>query len=94
MKSYPLFTFNLLNNYEIFLIELESNYEHFSQSHNSGVEEYILGISGKCKIILDSEEIVVEEGEALNFKADISHTYCNPFERKYMIYNLIFYNER
>lgn len=45
--------------------------------HKKGVEEYLVVEAGRIKAILDGDEYVLEEGDALYFEADIAHRFDN-----------------
>ena len=75
----------------IFSIEFESGCSHTSEKHNDGVEEYILVQTGTLQLIMNDQEIILSEQQAIRFKADIPHSYHNPFEKQCTVYNIIFY---
>ena len=45
--------------------------------HRSGVEEYILVQKGILRAVIEGEEYLLEEGDALYFEADVSHRFDN-----------------
>ncbi len=45
--------------------------------HKRGVQEYIVVEKGRLAAILDGEEHVLEEGDALYFEADVTHRFDN-----------------
>lgn len=92
MRAYPLFAYDPIRNVEIFYIEFDMGCCHVSDKHNDGVEEYILVLTGKLQLVLNEKEIVIEEKQAIRFRADIPHAYNNPFDRQCMVYNIIFYS--
>lgn len=91
MRAYPLFPYDPIRNVEIFSIEFDSGCSHTSEKHNDGVEEYILVQTGTLQLILNGQEIILSEQQAIRFKADIPHSYHNPFEKQCTVYNIIFY---
>lgn len=91
MRAYPLFRYDPIRNVEIFHIEFDAGCRHTSEKHNEGVEEYILVQAGTLQLVLNGQEITVEEKQAIRFKADIPHSYNNPFDTKCTVYNIIFY---
>lgn len=91
MRAYSLFPYDPIRNVEVFYIEFDSGCCHTSEKHNDGVEEYIFVCSGKLQLVLNEEEIVVDEKQAIRFRADIPHSYNNPFSEKSTVYNTIFY---
>jgi transcriptional regulator with XRE-family HTH domain len=45
--------------------------------HRRGVEEYVVVEKGRLRAVLGGEDYLLEEGDALNFEADISHRFDN-----------------
>jgi transcriptional regulator with XRE-family HTH domain len=91
MRAYPLFPYDPIRNVEVFHIEFDTGCRHASDKHNDGVEEYILVQTGKLQLILNGQEIIVGEKQAIRFRADIPHAYNNPFDEQCTVYNIIFY---
>ena len=48
--------------------------------HRKGVEEYVVVERGRLRAILDGEEHLLEEGDALFFEADVPHRFDNAGE--------------
>lgn len=91
MRAYPLFAYDPVRNVETFYIEFDPGCDHRSGKHLDGVEEYILVLQGKMELDLNGKTILVEEKQALRFRADSPHAYSNPFEEICTVYNMIFY---
>lgn len=91
MRAYPLFPYDPIRNVEIFHIEFDAGCNHLSEKHNDDVEEYLFVQSGALQLVLDEREIVLTENQAIRFRADIVHSYHNPFDRRCVVYNMIFY---
>lgn len=91
MRAYPVFPFDPIRNVEIFFIAFDAGCSHFSERHNDGVEEYILVQTGTLQLVLNETEITLGEQQAIRFKADIPHSYNNPFDQQCIVYNVIFY---
>lgn len=91
MIAYPLFPYDPIRNVEIFHIDFLAGCSHASERHDTGVEEYLLVQNGALQLILNGQEITVREKQAIRFKADIPHSYCNPFDEPCAVYNIIFY---
>lgn len=91
MRAYPLFPYDPIRNVEVFHIEFDVGCNHASERHNDGVEEYILVQSGNLQLILNEREVILKEKQAIRFKADVPHSYCNPFVEQCTVYNIIFY---
>lgn len=91
MRAYPLFTYDPIRSVETFFIEFDFGCSYNSDKHGSGVEEYIFVVIGKLLLILDGKEITLLEKQSIRFRADIPHSYNNPFENTCEVYNTIFY---
>jgi XRE family transcriptional regulator, regulator of sulfur utilization len=91
MRAYPLFAFDPVSGFEIFYIEFDSGCSHASQKHLDGVEEYVLVLHGKLDLILADKQITLNENQAIRFRADVPHSYLNPYGTLTAVYNIIFY---
>ena len=91
MRAYPMFSYDPIRSVEMFLIEFDPECSHASEKHSEGVEEYILVLSGKLQMIINGEEVVIDNQQALRFRADVPHEYNNPFSETCTVYNIIFY---
>ena len=91
MRAYPMFSYDPIRSVEMFLIEFDPECRHTSDKHSEGVEEYILVLSGKLQMIINGEEVVIDNQQALRFRADVPHEYNNPFSEMCTVYNIIFY---
>lgn len=91
MRAYPIFSYDPIRSVEMFLIEFDPECHHASEKHSEGVEEYILVLSGKLQMIINGEEVVIDNQQALRFRADVPHEYNNPFSEMCTVYNIIFY---
>lgn len=92
MKIYPFFPFDAGKNFEILSIELACGCSHQSPPHATGVEEYIFVFSGKLEMTLGTSNILLKQGEALKFNANLPHTYSNNEFETCTFQNLIVYN--
>lgn len=92
MRAYSLFPYDPIRNMESFYIEFDSGCEHCSPKHNDGVEEYIFIVKGQLRLVLDDKEIILNERQALQFSADVPHSYINHFNEQCCLYNIIFYS--
>ena len=91
MRAYPLFTFDPVRSFELFFIEFDSGCSHDSQKHLDGVEEYCIVLQGKLDLVLDGKKITLDQDQAIRFRADILHSYLNPYKNLCTVYNMIFY---
>lgn len=94
MRAYPVFPFDPIRSVEVFIIEFDPECRHASEKHNDGVEEYIMGLSGRLQMVINGKEVVIGKNEALRFCADVPHEYNNPFTEECSVYNIIFYPNR
>ena len=94
MRAFPIFTYDPIRSMEVFFIEFDPGCRHASDKHNDGVEEYLMVLSGRLRLVIDRQEVVIQKGEAIRFRADIPHAYNNPFEEGCTAYNMIFYPNR
>lgn len=92
MQAYPVFPFDPVKEFEIFYIEFSPGCSHHSPRHADGVEEYILVLEGAMDMILNTEKLTLTTGQALRFRADIPHAYCNPYPHLCQVHNIIFYS--
>lgn len=63
--------------FEMYTFELEAESGHYSEAHVKGVEEYFIVTSGKMTVAIGSKEVILNEGDAITFKADREHSYVN-----------------
>jgi transcriptional regulator with XRE-family HTH domain len=57
--------------------------------HRRGVEEHIVVERGSLRVILDGEEYLLREGDALYFEADVTHRFDNAGEGECSYYLVI-----
>ena len=76
-RVFPFFPFDPKKQFEIFLLEFGAGYVHNAESHNVGVEEYLIITKGKLEVEVDSETFTIHEGNAIRFFADLPHIYRN-----------------
>ncbi|MGD6844369.1 helix-turn-helix domain-containing protein [Bacillus infantis] len=79
-KVFPLFPFDPRKQFEIFIVEIAPGWKQSSDQHNEGVEEYITVISGEIEVMIGDNPYTIQEGSALRFAADQSHSYRNTGE--------------
>lgn len=91
MRAWPVFAFDPVRSVEIFRIEFDPGCVHDSQKHLDGVEEYVLVEQGSLDLVLGGHTVSLRTGEAIRFRADVPHSYRNPYESLCKVINLIFY---
>jgi XRE family transcriptional regulator, regulator of sulfur utilization len=79
-KVFPLFSYDPRKKFEIFIVEIAPGFQQTSDKHNEGVEEYITAMSGEIEVIIGDQPYRIQEGSALRFAADQSHSYRNTGE--------------
>jgi quercetin dioxygenase-like cupin family protein len=57
--------------------------------HGSGAEEYVVVDKGRLRAVLEDEECLLEEGDALYFEADVAHRFDNAGEGECSYYVVI-----
>jgi transcriptional regulator with XRE-family HTH domain len=57
--------------------------------HKRGVQEYVVVEKGRLRATLGGEEVVLEEGDALYFEADVTHRFDNAGEGECSYYLVI-----
>jgi transcriptional regulator with XRE-family HTH domain len=57
--------------------------------HRGGAEEYVVVEKGRLRAVLEGEEYLLEEGDALYFEADVAHRFDNAGERECSYYVVI-----
>jgi transcriptional regulator with XRE-family HTH domain len=91
MRAWPVFAFDPVRSVEIFRIEFDPGCVHDSQKHLDGVEEYVLVEQGNLDLVLGGRTVSLGPGQAIRFRADVPHSYRNPYESLCKVTNLIFY---
>lgn len=91
MRAYPLFSYDPIRNVEIFYIEFDQGCHHSSEKHLDGIEEYIFVLQGNLELVINKKKVVVQEKQAVRFRANVFHEYINPCENCCSAYNMIFY---
>jgi len=90
-KVYPIFPFDSSKRFELYAIDIEVGCSHKSESHQEGVEEYILVSEGILKLELEGELYSIKKGDGIRFRADRPHVYHNESSYLTRIHLLIYY---
>lgn len=91
---YSIFPYYDLHRSEILKLEIEPNSKLSNNGHMNGVDEYIFVIKGNVKFILDSEELILNEGDSVRFKGDAPHEFVNCFDSTAYLINILNYVDR
>lgn len=91
MIIYPLFFFDVNRGLEIFTIKLNPGCNHVSESHDDGVEEYIIVTEGIVDITVGEDTYKLEKGDAIRFHANKNHIYRNTSGQHACFENIIYY---
>lgn len=62
-------------NFEQFLVELDADHSHYSVGHSERVQEYILVLEGKMKVVVDEDSYILSPKDAIQFDASLPHAY-------------------
>lgn len=87
----PLFPFEARFGFELFELTLLPGYERLSEAHEAGVVEHVIVLSGAMEVLVDSQWLPLQAGDALRFAADRAHGYRNTTTRPVVFHNLIHY---
>lgn len=77
-RNYPLFPFSSTRRFEMFYIELDPDAFLEAEAHPDGAQEFITAFSGILTVTVNRQNLTIQDGAALCFKADYPHTYHNP----------------
>lgn len=76
-RIYCYFKNTPVRNFEFFHVELDAHSSNATVGHSVKTEEYIYVIYGELVLRTETEEHVLQEGDALVFDSDLQHTYIN-----------------
>lgn len=90
-KLHTLFTYDVKTKIEVFRLSLSPGHQHISLPHNTGVVEHLIAIEGQIDYCLEQTWSTLKCGEAVKFKADVSHGYRNITAQPAVLHNIIHY---
>jgi transcriptional regulator with XRE-family HTH domain len=90
-KSYTLFPYDGNKKFEIYHVEMEPGCRYTSESHNEGVEEYLLMHEGVLEVEIRGQSYTIQAGSGIRFLADAEHTYSNPTLARIRYTAIIYY---
>ncbi|MBF4694009.1 helix-turn-helix domain-containing protein [Fusibacter ferrireducens] len=91
MILYDVFPFDPLSGFEYFYIKLLPGAKHTSPPHFNSTEEYLVVTSGTLVLTVADQEFILKAPEALKFKANVPHTYSNPYDDVVVLQSIIKY---
>jgi transcriptional regulator with XRE-family HTH domain len=91
MMLYDVFPFNPISGFEYFYIKLLPGAKHISTPHENSINEYIIVTKGTLKLTVDKNTFELKAPSALSFKANIEHSYSNPYDEEVIFQNIVKY---
>jgi XRE family transcriptional regulator, regulator of sulfur utilization len=92
-RLYPLFTIETDRRFEIYAIEIEKGGSLSAEAHPAGTQEFLTVFAGELTVCVSRQEHRLREGDAIRFRADRPHVYCNSGEVLTKINLVIQYQE-
>ncbi len=93
-RLYPVFPFEDARGFEMLYIEMDEGSLSESVPHSEGTEEFVIVYEGILSVkVGDEEEYIIDEGSAIRYLADKTHTYKNAYKGKTRICMLIYYKK-
>lgn len=86
-----LFPFDELYGFEMFELTLLPGYERLSESHDPGVTEHVVVLSGEMELLVNDQWQTLEQGMAVRFAGDKPHGYRNRSQNPAVFHDLIYY---
>jgi len=86
-----VFPFNPVSGFEYFYINLSSEAKHTSPPHFNSTEEYIVVVKGTLVMEIENQTFELKAPSALKFKANVEHTYKNPYDEEVIIQSIVKY---
>ncbi len=91
MILYDVFPFNPISGFEYFYIKLLPGAEHTSTPHQNSTEEYVVVTKGTLVMTVGEQTFELSAPSALKFKANIEHTYSNPYDAEVILQSIVKY---
>ncbi len=91
MILYDVFPFNPISGFEYFFIKLLPGAEHTSTPHYNSTEEYIVVTKGTLLMTVGDQRFELTAPAALQFKANMAHTYSNPYATEVILQSIVKY---
>lgn len=90
-RVYPNFPFEDGRRFEVYTVEIDAGGCLDSESHPEGTEEYVTVFEGELVIKVDGEQIVLQSGDSIRFKADRAHSYQNVKSQQIKLSMILYY---
>lgn len=90
-RVYPIFPYDKQRKLEMYILDLEPHYSHQSESHNTGVEEYIFIHQGTLELTIGEMKYKVKKGDSIHFCADKKHIYTSLSKQNTIAYVTMYY---
>ncbi len=91
MVLYDVFPFDPMTGFEYFYIKLLPGARHTSPPHFNSTEEYIVVTKGTLVLMVENQTFELKAPSALKFKANVEHTYTNPYDEEVILQSIIKY---
>ena len=92
--SRALFPFDGERKVEFYELRIAAQHTEHAEAHAAGTIENLVVVQGAVEIRLGREAAcLLEEGDAMVFEADVTHSYRNPREREAIAYLVMTYVE-
>lgn len=64
-----------------------------AEPHRRGTRENLVVTKGRLELMIGSERVLLEEGDVVNFAADVKHSYANPGHEECWMYLVMSYED-
>lgn len=91
-RNYAMFPFDETRRFEMYMVEVDPGGSLAAEGHLPGSQEFITVSQGVITVGVGDAEYVVEQGNALRFKADMPHSYRNTGEGTVLLSMVIYYS--
>ncbi len=89
--NYPVFAFNEQRSFETYRIKILEGGKLQASPHILGTEEYITVFKGCVEIKVAEELFLLQEGDSIRFKADVTHSYASVGEDEAVLSMILYY---
>lgn len=89
--SRALFPFDESRKVEFYELRLRPQGREVAEAHPAGTTENLVVSAGSLSLLVASERLSLEAGDAVFFEADVPHEYFNPGDRETVMYLVMTY---